>query len=438
MQRSVLVTGIAVAALISLALTSCTAAKKSSSSSPAEPAVVTVHTTVTAAPTVASAVPIAAGAPIKLGVLTDSTGVASSGFVTTEKGIQAYLANAGPSGINGHKITYVMADTASTPAGALLGAEKLVERDKVFAIIEISSVLYGAEPYLLKQGVPVVGGAIDGPEWTEPANSNLFASVGVTNYKTVSSATGQYMKIQGVTSCAALGYAGSLSSQAAARGEMKSCQAAGLKVGYLNAQVPFGSTDMGPVALAMKKAGVDGITLSVVPSTAFALAAAVRQLGIPLKVFLTATGYGGDLLSSSAAVAVAQGYQFGSIGLPIEAVTPATAKFAAALAAVGVHDTPTFAEQEAYISMSAFAAGLHAAPPAVSRVSFMAALRGVTGFDAEGLFYPGSVNFNDYGSVGMGAGPGGCLYVAQLSGTKFIPVQGTPLCGKNLQGVSAG
>jgi branched-chain amino acid transport system substrate-binding protein len=438
MRRKSLVAAIAAIVATAITVSACTASHHPGPTGAASaPAAVTVHATATVtgrpAPT---GVSIAAGAPIKLGVLTDSTGVGSSGFVTTEKGIAAYLAGPGNSVIDGHRISYVMADTGSSPTGALHAAQRLVETDKVFAVIEVTANMYGAEPYLLQQGIPVVGGGFDGSEWSEPANRNLFDAVGVTDYNAVSSASGQYMKIQGVTSCAAIGYGSSLSSSDAAKGQQKSCLAAGLKAGYLNANIPFGSTDMAPIALQIKQSGADGVGLFVVPSTAFALAAALRQLGVNLKVFQMATGYGGDLLSSSAAIAVSQGYQFDSIGLPIEAVTPATQKFAAALAAVGVTTPPTFAEQESYIAMAAFAAGLRLVRSQLSQESFMSALRSVANFDGEGLLYPGQVSFSDYGSIGVGAGPGGCVYVAQLAGTKFVPVQGTPLCGRNLVGVT--
>ena len=114
-------------------------------------------------------------------------------------------------------------------------------------------------------GVPVVGSAIDGPYWGDPKDTNLFAAAGVTNEDYMSLAEGQFMKSQGVTKCASIGYAGSPSSALAAEGFIKSCQAAGLASGYINTQVPFGSTNVGPIALAMKNAGVDGVYLPIEP-----------------------------------------------------------------------------------------------------------------------------------------------------------------------------
>ena len=379
-----------------------------------------------------------AASVIKLGLITDLTGPFSSSFTSSEKGIEAYvdMVNAN-GGINGHKLSYVVADTTSTITGAQTAAQELVQRDGVFAVVDDSAAFSGAEPYLLQQGVPAIGGAFDGPEWNVATNTNLFASTGVTDYNTVNSAIGQFMKAHGVTVCGAVGYPNATAGPSAVS-VVKSCTAAGLKDGYLNTQIPVGSTDVGPIALAMQKAGVNGIVLPVVVSTGFALLGALKQLGVKLKVALLSTGYGGDLLASSAAVQAGQGYMFSSVGQPIEANTAATQQMAAALAKVGVTSTPTFAEQEAYIATAAVAAGLKAAGPNVTQKSFMTALRNVHDFNADGLLSPGAVNFSNLNQDAGGAGAAGCIFAAQLEGTKFIPVSGTPMCGQAVAGLTTG
>lgn len=346
--------------------------------------------------------------------MSDLTGVASSGYTTTEKGIQAFLnpLNAA-GGVNGHKIEYVLADTTSTPQGALTAAQKLVQSDHVFAILENSSVFYGAEPYLLQNNVPVVGSAIDGPIWTDPNNKNLFAASGPTNSEYAMLAQGTYMKSQGVTSCGSIGYSSSESAQNAATAFTKACQAAGLKVGYLNNQIPFGSTDVGPLALAIKNAHVDGLYLPVVPNTAFALVGALHQLGVKMKSILLATGYGGDLLSSKAAVQAAQGVDFMPIGTPAEANTPATKKRAADLKAVGVTTPPTFAEQEDFLTLTMFVTGLKAAGANPTPDSFTTALRNVKNYDADGLYAPQKWNLDSWVPTH------GCMWVVRLQGTAF-------------------
>jgi branched-chain amino acid transport system substrate-binding protein len=378
----------------------------------------------------------AAGATLKLGLLTDSSGPFSSGFTTSEKGIKAYVQKVNDAGgVNGHMLSYVVGDSTSTVPGALTAAQKLVQVDHVFAVIDDSSVFLGAAPFLTKQGIPAFGGAFDGPEWNVPTNTNLFATTGTTDLNAVNDATGRFMKAQGVTSCGSIGYPNPTSA-AAAVGVVKSCVAAGLKNGYLNTQVPTGSTDVGPIAIAMKNNNVDGISLPVVPSTGFALVAALKQLGVKLKVVLLATGYGGDLLESSAAVSAGQGFMFSSVGQPVEANTPATKVFVAALAKVGVTTTPTFAEQESYIGTAGFVAALKAAGDNATQQSVIAAGRKITNFDADGLLAPGSVDFSNFSQIAEGAGAAGCIFAASLSGKVFTPVPGTPLCGKAVPGVT--
>jgi branched-chain amino acid transport system substrate-binding protein len=365
---------------------------------------------------------------ITIGFVTDLTGVASSGFLTSKLGIDAYLNHLNATGgVNGIKIKYILADTNSTPTGALTAVQKLVQQNNVFAIVENSSDFFGAEPYALAQGIPVVGSAIDGPYWGDPKDTNIFAAAGVTNENYTSVAAGQFMKSQGVTKCASLGYASSPSSALAAAGFIKSCELVGLKSGYLNTQFPFGSTNVGPIALAMKAAGVDGVFFPTVPSTSFALVEALHLLGVKLKATLLPTGYGGDLLGSPAAIAAGQGIDFEPIGPPAEANTPATRQRAADLAAVGVTGPPTFAEQEDFLTLTAFVTGLKAAGPSPTRQSFMAAMSKITNYDAGGLLAPEKINFRDYT-------PGtGCLWVAQLRGSKFFVMPNTPICSPSVK-----
>jgi branched-chain amino acid transport system substrate-binding protein len=361
---------------------------------------------------------------IKIGVISDYTGAASSSFSTNDKAIDAYVKRVNAAGgINGHKIEYVRGDTASTPTGALTAAQKLVQNDKVFAIVENSSYFYGAEPFLLKQNIPVVGSGIDGPIWSDPKNTNLYTATGVSNSSYTQLAFGQFAKSVGVTKCGSIAYAESVSAQQAAKGFVQSCQAAGLQGGYLNLQLPFGTTDVGAIALAIKTSGIDGIYLPLVPSTSFALLGALKAEGVQLKSALLPTGYGGDLLESKAAVQAAQGYDFQVVGVPAEAGTPAVKQRAADLAAVGVTTPATFAEQEAYLSMAAFAAGLKGAGAKPTRASFMKAMGSITDFDGEGLMAPQKINFREYVPSRL------CTWFARLDSEKFVIHKDMPICG---------
>ncbi|MCW2523538.1 MAG: transporter substrate-binding protein [Frankiales bacterium] len=366
------------------------------------------------------------GSPIKIGVIADLSGAASSGFINSEKGIKAYtVAVNAQGGINGHKIDYVMADSTSTPAGALTAAQKLVQNDKVFAIISDTSDFYGAEPFLLKENVPVIGTGFDGPEWSDRKNTNMFNALGYTDPSVAFTTGGDTVKKIGGTVCGAVGYLESPSSTASVTAFAKSCTNAGLKTGYTTG-VHFGSTDVAPVALKMKSTGVDSIFFSTVPATGFALAAALRTVGATTKAILLPTGYGGALLKSSAAVQAAQGFYFSSSTAPVELNTPATNVFKQRLVAVGENDSPGYDEQTAYTSMTAFAAGLKAAGDNPTPASFAAAMGKVNNFDAEGLLGY-KVDFSDF------APTKNCTFYVQLEGSKFVPVDGLdPICGTKI------
>src|SRR5262249_41160749 len=155
----------------------------------------------------------------------------------------------------------------------------------------------------------------------------------------------------------------------------------------------------------------------------FALAAALRTAGDTPKVFLMATGYGGDLLSSSAAVTAAQGFEFSSTGQPVEMNTPATQLQVKNLAAVGENRTPTFAEQTSYIIMAAFVAGLKNAGANPTKESFMTAMRNVKDFDADGLLSPDKIDFSNYAPTQS------CQWVVTLQGQKFVNDPNNPYCG---------
>jgi branched-chain amino acid transport system substrate-binding protein len=416
-------TGLSAVALLTsgvLALTACSSSSRSTESSSAN-----ANASTGAA---ASSTPASNGKDIKIGVITELTGVGSSGHTTTEQGVKAYVNYVNASGgVNGHKLTYVMEDTASSAPGALAATQKAWQQDKVFALMVLSSYWAGAEPYALKNDIPAVGNGESGVDWTNPKNTNLFSSNGVTALTSAYTAIGAYMKAQGVTSCGTVAYSDSDSSQKGGESAMKSCVAAGLKDGF-TAGVPFGTTDVSSIALKMKAANVDGIYMPVVPNTGFALAGALRQIGLQPKAYLLATGYGGDLLASSAAVTAAQGFDFSSTGQPVEANTPATQLEAKNLASVGVSGTPTYAEQNAYISMAAIAAGLKAAGTNPTSASFATALRGIKDFDADGLLSPNKVDFSAYSPAQQ------CLWVVKLEGKKFQSLPNSPFCGGPVSG----
>ncbi len=91
---------------------------------------------------------------------------------------------------------------------------------------------------------------------------------------------------------AAIGYSIVPSSSLNAKGNAVSAQLAGVKVGYLNSQLPFGSTNVGPGVIAVKNGGVDSLVASVEQSTSLALITGLRTAGALLVAPMLTAGYG--------------------------------------------------------------------------------------------------------------------------------------------------
>jgi branched-chain amino acid transport system substrate-binding protein len=376
------------------------------------------------------------GAPITLGVLTSLTGSLSSGFTTVENGVKARLAveNAN-GGVNGHQLKYVMADDASSPTGAVSAVQKLIQQDHVYGILDNSAFFAAAAKATETAGIPVSGVSFDGgPEWHDPAGTNLFDAYGLGDLSKVSTTYGTFFKSQGATKLAVVAYDNPSSSEAG-KSAMESAVQAGLTNAYINTKVPLGSTDVGPIIQQIKASGADALYMPTVPNTAFAIVVGLKQAGVNLKAVVTTTGYGGDLLKSPDALAAGEGVDFESIGAPAEANTPATQAFQKALAQyAGSTDIPSFGEYIGWLTADLFIAGLKLAGPTASAADFSSKLRAST-WDGAGLEKP--ENFADPVPAASGLGSQNCVNILKLTSGKFVPIPGAvPVCGTIIPGLS--
>ena len=365
------------------------------------------------------------GGTITIGILTDMTGPAASSAKTTPEGVKAGVVYAAR---NGYKIKYVIADSTTSPAAVLTAAQKLVEQDHVLAVIAVSAVAFGATQYLASQHIPVVGVAEDGPEWT--TDTNMFSTYGAVHTNVVTTFVGNFLKMQGVTTVGAVGYSISPSSSQAAETSAQSAADAGIKVGYLNANFPFGSTNVGPEAIAMKNAGVNGLVPTVDPNTGFALITALRQAGVTLKAALLPTGYGGDLLQAGpGALQAAQGVFFETTFEPIEVNDAATQQFQSDLRAAGITNIPTYAEYSGYTSVGLLVQGLKAAGANPTRASLLAGLSTIHNWNALGLYGGRTLDINNRADPELSPG-GSCAWFVKLVNNNFQLVPGgDPICG---------
>lgn len=369
-----------------------------------------------------------------IGVLTDLTGVLANTQHSVPDGVRGAI---GLYNSQGYSLKYVLADTGTTPAGALSAAQKLVEQDHVFAVILISGIGFAAAPYLTAHNIPVIGANIDSTEWI--TSRNMFSVFGTANYSEVFTTTGKLLSLLGAKNFAAVGYSVSPASAAAAKSAALSAQLAGVKVGYQNTQFPFGSTNVGPAVIAMKSAGVDSFIGELEQSTSFAIINGLRQAGDTLKAPIMAAGYGGDLRSAGPATDLAAQGSYFVLGYePIELHTAATEQFANAMKTyAGVSaDQITFEQYHAYASVVAFVDGLKLAGAHPTQAQFINAMLGIRSFDAAGLYGSNPIGFamDQRGS----ATTSNCTYVVKWVGSSFELVPGAePICGSLVPGKSA-
>jgi branched-chain amino acid transport system substrate-binding protein len=123
-----------------------------------------------------------AGAPIKVGSICSCSGPQASLLADAEKVSQAWADSVNASGgINGHPVKLFTYDDGQNAATALQDAKVLVNQDHVIAIVGETSTIDGAwVPWVVSQGIPVVGGSSGNPAQAAspgvyPSGSTLLA-----------------------------------------------------------------------------------------------------------------------------------------------------------------------------------------------------------------------------------------------------------------------
>jgi branched-chain amino acid transport system substrate-binding protein len=366
---------------------------------------------------------------ITLGLIVPETGPASPEYTGIVPAAKARIAmqNA-QGGVDGRQISLDVIDDQTNPAQDATAAQDLVSKG-VFGVIGESPVLFGGYKALQKAGVPVTGGGYDGPEWGQQPNTNMFSVTGAIDpHAPAYTGTAEFMKAHGVTTAGSFGYSISPSSTASAKGFIQSAGVAGLKKGYLDTSVPFGSVAVGPIALTLKSQGVNGIWLPLDDNTNFAIITAAKQAGADLKVSLSATGYGQALLDDTAALPAANGTYFTASGKPVELGTPQLQAFQAALAKyANFSGVPGFDWVMGWTGADLMIKGLQMAGTNPTRQGFINALHTVNNYDANGILYPADLTLKSFGQPVAKQ----CVWIVQLQGTKFVPVpsDGSPTCG---------
>lgn len=365
-----------------------------------------------------------------IGVLTDATGPGASVNGSSVQGVRAGIKLAAR---DGYTIKEIVADTGTNPGQVLTAAQNLVEQDKVIAVIAVSAVTFAAAPWLTSQNIPVLGWSEDGPEWL--TSHNMFSPGGPSDPARAATTLNKFMRLLGVTNLGVVGYGYVLSAEGA-KSYADAAKSGGLKVGYLNDTVPLGSTNVQPLALGMKSAGVNGFIGLLEPNASLLTIQALRQEGVNLKAAVLFTGYGGDLEQAGPDVqAASNGSYFALQFEPVELHTAATEQFRKDLQSAGVTSgDPTFAEYMGYLSVDLLVHGLERAGVNPSRADLIKALNGINSYDAAGLL--GNLSLNLGARTPVPSGVDNCLWFVKETGATYQLVPGAePVCGSVIPGI---
>jgi branched-chain amino acid transport system substrate-binding protein len=360
---------------------------------------------------------------IKVGYIYSKGGLAGSTFEHAADGFNARIkAQNAAGGVNGRKIAPVIVDDSGA-TNNLQAAQSLVQSDKVFAVVNNSPFAFLGYRFLLSNDVPMVGGGYDGNEYGQPGNEKLISILG--NIAPVYGAQYspgfvQLMKKAGAKNVGTVAYGQSASSTAAAEKlQQYAVPAAGLKAAYTNTTVDFGTTDVAPLVLAMKNAGVDATYLPLVLSSNLAMIQTAAQNGLKFKLAVLATGYGQPLLDQPASKTIGPEVIFSELWAPVELKTAATKKFQADLEKyAGYTGVPDFGVYTGYLTADLLIKGLQAAGKDLTRDGFITATKGLGTWDAAGM----SCQPVDVSAQGFGQQPKTlCSWYLQIKNGKFVP-----------------
>jgi branched-chain amino acid transport system substrate-binding protein len=373
-------------------------------------------------------------ADITIGLVTSQTGPASADFYGNLQGAQARvdLQNAA-GGVNGRQLKLTVGDDTSSVLGGQTAVSELIQQRNSFGLIFLSDFVSAGYRVAQKAGVPVVGWAVDGPEWGLQPNTNMVAVEGnVSPTPAANTLEPKVAKLAGATNMASFAIGGEQPSVLGAKAFTTAAKSVGLKVGYEDYSIPVGSVNVTSVVLAMKQEHVDGFASFMLDTTDFAIISGARQAGLKLVAPISVTGYGQPLLDDATARQAAQGAIFGVSQVPAEEHTAATRAEQAAFAKYEhFSGVPSLSWTAGWTSVDLFIDGLEGAGKNPTRSSLLTALHALKGWTAGGLL-PIAPDFS-LANFGQAA-PTSCSYYVRLSGSSFVTLNhGKAICGTNVK-----
>jgi branched-chain amino acid transport system substrate-binding protein len=328
----------------------------------------------------------------------------------------------------------VQGDDQSVPNNNLTAVQSLVEQDKVFALAVVSPFFFSSYRYTVQKGVPVASAAIDGPEYGDPNNTNLFSAQGSfdSQYR-AGDAKGKYFKSKGVTVLGSIAYGDSPSATGTAKSGAVSAEKQGIKT-VVNTTIKFGSTDFTAAALQFKQAGINGLITSMVLSSNIAVVKALKEQGVQLKGSMVYGGYTQEVLDQADANATLQGIGLTSGTQPTYIDNDASKTILSALKQYAGYDKPNPTEGQLFgwYAADLMVRGLQEAGQSPTRKTFIDNLRKVKDYTMGGLL-GAPVDFSQFSNVEQSTSAN-CMWINVVQGKSYVadPADQKPICNTEL------
>jgi len=290
-------------------------------------------------------------------------------------------------GVNGRKIRFIACDDAFDPTKTVACVKKLVEEDKVFAIVNsLGTVPHAAVmEYLMKNNVPVVSPHANYTPFSKPVKNTYFAIQ--PNNEIFGTALARYATQRFKSKRVAVLYVDDAFGQ-----ELLGAVVAELKRNkvepVLTVPHPGTETAFRPYVVRLQGANPDAVILLtyLVPSASILKEA--EAVGFKPKWLATNVQADVRMISLAGVSAVEGLIVTGFAADPTLPNHSGAAKFRALLQKYFAGELPSGFNEIAYVGAMQAVEGLFRAGPNLTRERFIQALETLTNWDAEGLVPP--------------------------------------------------
>ncbi|MBO0727685.1 MAG: ABC transporter substrate-binding protein [Acidimicrobiaceae bacterium] len=213
------------------------------------------------------------GDPIVIGSICSCTGAQAAILGKSTTGIAAWVNEVNSNGgLNGHPVKLITKDDGADPAKSLQAVKELVEKDKVVAIVGMTTTVDAAwASYVSEHKVPVIGGiSAEASFMTNPDFFPSGANAVLQAYGMFAAAKSAGFKKVGMLYCA--------ETPACAQVDgLGKALSPGLGLKYDSAKFSGTAPDYNAPCLSMKQSGVDAIFLASNPEVTERIAASCAQ-----------------------------------------------------------------------------------------------------------------------------------------------------------------